>query len=554
MTPSVLLLTLVPVAWWVPNHYYPWLAAWSEGLALALLLLAGVMHRGAARLPLGWLIALAVALLTVLVQGVTGRILFSGDAVMAASYLAALGLALMLGGAQPPIANDLARRWTASEAWALGVLVAALGSVALALLQWTGVGGFELYVVQMRPGSRPGANVAQANHLSSIVFLGLCALGVLRESRRVHGPAALLAALFLLFGMLVSGSRTGWVQLTVALGATLFWLPLLATKTRRAEILGLGAVFALGIAAWTTVNEALMLSPGRASVLQQADGGARLPLWSSLLDAVWREPWFGYGWQQVALAQQTVALDHPPLGLHFEHSHNLLLDLALWCGLPAAFAITAAASWGLWSCLRRVSTADKAWWLIAAAGLLVHSMLEYPLEYAYFLVPAGLAVGLASAGSGDGVPIPAGLVRMLSAVLLGGLALVAIDYARAEEDHRQLRLQSAGIGVAGIQPDTIELRVLTQLDGYLRFARSRARPGMSPDELEFMRRVAQRYPYPPMLLRYALASGMNGKPEEASRALRLICSMHPAARCNEGRESWAEARSRFPVLETVAFP
>lgn len=31
--------------------------------------------------------------------------------------------------------------------------------------------------------------------------------------------------------------------------------------------------------------------------------------------------------------------------------------------------------------------------MAAALGVLVHSMLEYPIEYAYFLLPTGLCLG-----------------------------------------------------------------------------------------------------------------------------------------------------------------
>ena len=54
-------------------------------------------------------------------------------------------------------------------------------------------------------------------------------------------------------------------------------------------------------------SDALMLSAGR-SMEDQMRAGVRLPYWWAMLDAIGREPLWGYGWQQVGAAQQRVAL------------------------------------------------------------------------------------------------------------------------------------------------------------------------------------------------------------------------------------------------------
>jgi hypothetical protein len=78
---------------------------------------------------------------------------------------------------------------------------------------------------------------------------------------------------------------------------------------------------------------------------------------------------------------------------------------------------------------------------------------------------------------------------------------------------------------------------------------------MSDAELERMRNVYRRFPQPPVLLRYAIAAGLNGRAEEAHEALVRLCKMHPIERCDEGRAAWQSmTQNQYPQLSTVAFP
>ena len=77
---------------------------------------------------------------------------------------------------------------------------------------------------------------------------------------------------------------------------------------------------------------------------------------------------------------------------------------------------------------------------------------------------------------------------------------------------------------------------------------------MATDEVEWMRQVSGRFAYPPALLRYALAAGLNGRPEESRRVLDLLCRSPPRRSCAEARESWTVTQARYPVLGTVSAP
>ncbi len=486
-------------------------------------------------------------------QWITGRIIFAGDAVIVLLYLGAFLLSLAVGSGLNTQRKEIST--LVLNAAMLALVVSAMASVGIALLQWTGNAVLGLWSADLPPGARPFANVGQPNHLCTLAFLGLCGLLLLRETACIGVVGFWVGATYILAGMVLSGSRTGWVQVTVLVLLALTFLGKTSSRLRGWHLIALSLIYVAATLAWPLINEALLLSGGRG-VMKQIEGGARLPLWIALLDAVGREPWSGYGWQQVAVAQQAVSLDYPPIQRHFEHSHNIALDLLLWAGIPMGGAIIVFGALALWLQVRAIRDPRALWLVAAVLGVISHGFLEFPIEYAYFLIPAGLALGAANAlgNAGPQVNLGVWMHRVAAVAGLVVLAVVGLEYLQAEQSHRLLRLESARVGTTGIESKAPDLLVLTQLGAILEFARTEAHTAMSPAELERMRAVAQRYPFPPIMLRYALAVGLNGNPAEARLTLARLCSVHPPDRCDEARESWTQLRDRFPTLTSAPLP
>jgi hypothetical protein len=78
----------------------------------------------------------------------------------------------------------------------------------------------------------------------------------------------------------------------------------------------------------------------------------------------------------------------------FNHSHNIVLQLLAETGIAGTLIIVGAVLAWL-AGLRRVRFDLQWWWLLALLAVIgIHSLLEYPLWYAYFLGPAALLLGL----------------------------------------------------------------------------------------------------------------------------------------------------------------
>jgi hypothetical protein len=121
----------------------------------------------------------------------------------------------------------------------------------------------------------------------------------------------------------------------------------------------------------------------------------------------------------------------------FDHTHNLPLQLAVELGLPLALTVSALLVAALWRGWRLSQVADEhtavclrsAWMMLLL--IVLHSQLEYPLWYAYFLLPTAWLCGF-----GLGRPAASKAAQPTRALFFGGLVLVVgsalalVDYVR----------------------------------------------------------------------------------------------------------------------------
>lgn len=550
---------VIVLAWLAPNHYPPWLAFHSDALAAcaavlwtAAALLALAQERAGFAPAVSIVPFVAAALAAVpCAQAVAGLIQFAGDACIVSLYL--LGFALCIW------AGESSRRADgfdgACTALAGAFVVGALASAWIALAQWLGLYG-SLWLADLPPRARLYANLAQPNQLATLLNCALAFVGWLRATGRLGRGTALLVGVVLVFVLCGTQSRAGWLGFAAiaAFGLHDAWRR--RNRADAAAALLLIVVFLAGVSGWNALNDALLLADHRLDVDDRLQAGTRPLHWKAISAAIAQRPWFGFGWNQVTTAQQATAFALPASGEWIAHSHNLLLDLMAWNGVPigaAAFACIAA--WFVR--LRRLFLRHDAGWVMTAlAAVLIHALLEFPLEYAYFLLPVGWLVGWMSVEGGlrPSLRVPRTAVTAAALALTVLLGLVVADYVRVESDLRQLRFAHARIGRATAEPPLPRLSVLTQLRAMLQAARLQPRAGMPEPQLDLLRRVSARFGSASDLYRYALASGLNGRQGDAERALATICKTQPPAICDQVRAEWRTRVAEAPALAAIVFP
>jgi len=550
--PFSLSVILLMLGWLIPNHYAPWNSFYNEffaGFALSALATAVLLGRYPLIFPRSAKFLFLLAFVP-LIQFATGLIHFLGDALMSGIYLSAFAFAIAIG---LNLSKARGPQFVEGLAWA--TLVAAFISVVLALHQWLELQQLGIWLMDMRPGGRPYANLAQPNNFATLACIGLAAALYLRERGHFGRTVLYLLAFLLLAGVAMTRSRMAFF-IMVAIAAWILWgRKKLGLKCSTIEVFaGLG-VFVLLWSGWATLSEWLYLSADSTTArLGTSFGGEiRLVLWQQMIDGLSRQPWFGYGWNQVSVAQVAVAADHTNT-VFTEFSHNLILDLLIWNGAILGGVVLAAAGWWLLTRMRRIDSLESWFALLVILVVGTHSLFEFPHAYAYFLLPVGLCIGIADLPHAANARLPRWAFAMATVFGISMLAWVFAEYQRIETDYRLMRYESAKIERKKPQSKAPDVVMLTQLREFIRFARTEAREEMSEAELDWMRKVAHRYAYSPALFRYALALGLNNRPLVAGLELRRLKQLYPGQFNDEVRPGWEALAKLYPQLMHVPFP
>jgi len=504
---------LLALGFLVPLHDLPWTGFMGDlCAAVALLLLA--MRSPARHWPWLALVVLALALVP-LAQHATGLVLYRGDAVMASLYLVGLAFTIQIGAQPGFVADGEAGRF------AKAVLAAALVSSAIVLLYaagWLPAGPW------LGPQTRVGravANLGQPNLLSTLLVLGLIALLAGYPAKRRERLAASAATGLLLVALAMTGSRTGLLQAVLLLGIALPAPHRLGLKLKRGGLLVLLVTLLAAVLATHVLQQGTLArswTHGESIV-------ARWDYAKLFLAALQDSPWAGYGFNQVSVAQSRQMLLTPSPPAWTEHSHNLVIDLLLWCGLPLGLPLLAGLASVFWRGLHKMRGDPMLGpVMLALLMLTVHAMLEYPLDYFIFLLPFGLLLGRLCAQDRS-VELPAVVGRSVIAATVLVLMVSVVDYRRIAPQLAQARL-------ALVQPmllpdEPAGMLLLDQLQAQYEMARYVGRPEAGSVSLLAMEAATERFAYLAVIARLAIDAQAQGDVAMAVRLRQRLATMRP---------------------------
>jgi hypothetical protein len=458
---SALLLAL---AWLIPNTSQPWVAFQKElwaGVTFALLGLALTVRAARARRafevdPLA--LVLAGIGVYALLQWVTGLQYFFGHAVIGALYLLGAACAIVTGRAWETEQPGVVARWL-FPAFLLG----ALGTFGFILKQWLGVDGLDIWTYPMPDNQRPFGNMLQPNNAATLLVLGVLAVFWLHERCDIGAGVLLLAAGCLVFGMVVTQSRTGYLNFLLLSAAGMVFAPRVLGPRARWWILALVGWFAAASLIVAEANAAMNLE----NVLAERTAGGRWQAWVAFTVAALTRPLGGLGFASGVVPQITAAHAGHSLDGYFAWTHNTVLDVAVWFGIPAALALVAAGGYLVRRLAGAALTPRLAFLAAAAFVPVLHGMLELPLAYAYFLLPVALVFGAISAQLAlPAWRLDARLMLLLVGVLAASTMLVAMDYLKMERSVYALRFKAAHVGRTHVL-DLPETLLLNQHRAYV---------------------------------------------------------------------------------------
>jgi O-antigen ligase len=514
-----------------PYHIHPFRSYYNDVVMIVGLLLAilAFLVEGQKRFNLSKLALLPLMLIVVIaVQTVFIPHQDFFDLLFPCLYLLMASVAIVLGAT---FSCDDEQRAVFARTLASALLIAGLISVVMQLMQSFSLNAGSLVMYMANEGSfaRPYANIAQPNQLALILCFSMAANYYLFQAQLIHTKVAVAGCIFLLLGLVLTQSRIGWI-IVPAFALTLWRRSPETFPVSRIALFMLPALYFLMVFALPFVVAAFGVSG--ASLVEHVGGRSeRSVLWQQAWHMAATHPWLGVGWFGFGPEQVRIAADFGS-STYAEHAHNIILNFAAEMGWPVTLIFFGTLAW--WfaqACIFTRQTAVTRFASLCLIAAAVHSMVEFPMWYAYILLPVALLMGMLhqQRWPSTGVVVSPQLVApaILSALVLIGI--MTWDYQRVVAGFNVLRA-SASDTVAGKkalrQP---QYTFYPEFYQYFQLMQIKPEEGMSAQDIRYVEQWTPRFGFVHILNKLAEVDVLNGKPKQAARAMQTLQRLHPDA-------------------------
>lgn len=543
-----LALVLGLACWLNPNHYAPWVVFENEAMAFASILFAAlaliVLNRRPA-LERAYTSRLFVTMLVVLVQFGFGMISWQSLG-LGGLYLGAFVISISVGHC---LHADSKTEDEALETKALVfVLLAAILSSGVVLGQWLRIGDYYPLLLSEHGSNRPFGNLGQPNNQATLLMTGIVCTELLLRKNALSLSVACISVLTLLPAIAATGSRTAVLSAV----AIVVYLAVVA-RTKKVGfsvgwLLVLLALFVL-LPKWGVAG-----NPDSSRLGELVTDSPRLHIYNQLLWAISDAPWTGYGWMQTAYAQ-SIAAAHVFGGVETDFAHNIVIDFLVWFGIPLgsmlllSFCFTVTSNW-------RRSTIQYKQAYVVLVPFVVHSLLEFPFAYAFFLLPVGLVLGYLgtqAVAKNDAYSMPirnryAAFVSLFAVTTLLALT-VCNDYLGLAEDFRVLRFENRNVGKVPPSFQPSAPLVLTDLRYMMEVIRFTPRPGKGSEEVERLREYVLRAHNPSAHVKLISQDILDGKFQNMTGEVQRFRNLYGEKIVNLGLSSLSSAYCDTSMLQ-----
>jgi O-antigen ligase len=527
----------------IPNHYQPWLTAYQDALAFMSLIFFGCScaFNHSFKIIKGITFFFILIMFVIFIQYLFGRIYFFGDMFIVLLYLIGFIFSFAVG-------FNLTSRFGSKKIIfivSIVFLFCSIISIYMMLKQWLLLHQGGIWIADLPPGGRPFANFAQPNNCATFLCMSAMSVLYLYEGNYINRVVGLFIAIFILFGIALTQSRTPWIFFSVFLIWWYWKTKCFQTRLNKNSYIYFLLIYVIFVISLPIFSNYLGVGFASDFIERVSSGYFRLPMWRQMLIAIQQEPWFGYGWNQVSVAQIMVYLQYPTIE-RIDHSHNILLDIIIWNGIPIGVFIIGYLSIWLYGFHKLVKNISTFVALSMVGAVMVHAMLEFPLDYAFFLLPVGFLLGVVQMEDSD-LKVLEISKYILFIFLLFAITIyiwVLFEYNKIEKDVQLIRFESLNIGNVHANHDAPNVILLTHLREQIRLIRTRPVGNMTNEQLELMRKTTYRYATPIALYRYSQALALNNQEDSAKKYLIINSGLN-------GREyDW---NSLYKVDESLVF-
>lgn len=545
-----LLSAAYSMCWALPNHAPPWMSFHADALASLVLLIGAlvvfVRTKGVVYID-GISATVASCVFVIAAQYQFGLIDSFGVAWINALYVFGLFLALIIG-----------RVWSRVDSFGaldfvfLSFFIGATISFLFQVHQVFDLAIFSDFILQGDSGRYSG-NIGQPNQAASLFMLGILSCAWLCVRRYIKRNSAFFMAALFVVALVLAGSRTTIVNMVV-----IILLLFCYRKVKGVSELMFASFFLTGLYFLCLLFIPYLLvffnaENGLTEIRPMVDS-ARISIWKGLFYAVLERPLFGYGWGQISHAQVSDALPALDIGGLVVQSHNLFLDIFLWNGLLFGSLVVFVFIYWFFHVLSRISDLNQILALLVLMVLLVHSMLEFPLHYAYFLFPAGVVLGaLNQLVNIRAVRLSAGIGLLVLFISATSFFLTIRDYIIVENGFYDLRMVHNNISNVD-SFDGERVIVLTHLRDYIVFARMPLERSHYVDGVQLGMLAISGFPSTLAMYKLSVLLAYLGRDAESQYWRERVCKLFNSSQCNYVNDEWERDFSQMKRGAAISRP
>lgn len=520
-----------------PIHTPPWPSFFSEfSMFIGISLLLPFLFKEKIIVPKISLPFLFISVIP-LIQYFFGQIFFYSNAILSSVYLFYFWLTLIVGYNLSLDSSCNKIYFNLHIFLAYFFLVTSFISGLFALMQWLGLSQGSIFIMNY-VGDRTYANMAQPNHLATILYAGLFSSWFLFEKYKIKRNYAIVLGAFLIFSILLTQSRTAWLIAIFVLIFFIYFLKNNYTRLRVKNLFFLTSYFLMCSLSlyisrtFLNKNFNIEMSSNRFNVEISGNsherlnsGFGRLDIWNQMYYALVEKPWFGYGWNQTTAAQFEV-IDRIR-GVEWATSaHNLMLDILVWCGLPLGLIIILFLFYFYLKLLINISDVKSAFSFLIISAFSIHSLLEYPLYYSYFLFPFGLLLGsLINIKYNNIIFINRYFVIFVFVINIFGAVYLFKEYVKVEDNLFAARLHAMG-NVRKEVDLPYNLYFFDNFNTRAKWLALYPKMKVSNNELIYSQYMVKSYLKPYDLHKSAQLLAFNNYQNEADRQLKILEIMY----------------------------
>lgn len=524
-----IVILLLAWAWLSTSHYTPWPTFSSEVLTFlsASLLIIFSLDKNIYVPKVQFL--LFIFPLIPLIQYFFGQVVYLSNVVLSFAYFLFFSLMIVYGYSLSIVASD---REKIFQILCYMFLIVGIISGGISILQWLNMNYLLGDLAYLQKGSRPYANFAQPNNFSTFLFLSLFSCLYFYERKLIQSKYLFLIGLFIVFNIVLAQSRTallvsGFIIFYFFLKKNNVVLRFSFKQLVIWNVIFISLLFLIPLitpfVGHITAQPDMVL---RNTVERASSGDIRLDMWQQMIAAILHQPWWGYGWNQTGLAQYYIT-DTFQVSLWYKSAHNMILDLLVWNGLIlGGLILLYFAAWLLWL-NKGVKDNISIIATLMVCAILIHGMLEFPLHYAYFLLPAGFLLGIIQAQYTNlpSLKVNGRVFAVIGLITIVGALVTTRDYFLYKE---QSVLASKTEALTVDQQHTMQKQIwlITQFKERVWWIGLDPKTEMTEQQLADLERMVANLASKYDLHKYAQVLAFNGKEQEAKHQLWILKTLH----------------------------